>query len=365
MIDSIILAVGVLYLLKILFFRAGWRRGARPGSSDLRPLVSVIGAARTEEQNIDRCLASLAELRYPEEYLEILVIDDGSTDATPERIAAWAAHSPRIRPLKTGGVVGDLRGKANAVAQAIGQSRGEIILTTDADCAVPPGWIEEIVRQYTPETGCVCGITLLEHEGLFTGMQSLDWAYLLTIASAGVGWNFPLSAVGNNMSFRREAYDAVGGYEGIGFSVTEDFALFKAIGYRTQWKVRYPVRKESLVWSKPCPTWRDLYLQKKRWGKGGVAIHPLGYLIMSVGFLMSVGVLAAPFLAADLRLWPLLIGMKCAGDWFLLAGPLGRLEQKKLFRYFLPFEIYYIFYVTLLPFIVAFTGQVAWKGRKF
>jgi hypothetical protein len=88
-------------------------------------------------------------------------------------------------------------------------------------------------------------------------------------------------------------------------------------------------------------------------------------MIMSVGFIMSVGLFAAPFLFSHWWYWFLLAGMKCAGDLFFVAEPLRRLGQRRLLRYFIPFEIYYIFYVSLLPFIVAFTGRVAWKGRKY
>jgi len=353
-----------VYLLKIIFFRVGMSRARRGGASEDLPPVSVIIAARNESRNIDSCLASLARLEYPGEKLEIIAIDDNSTDDTWQRMQTWRDRMPALCTLRTEGVVHGMKGKANAVAQAIEQSRGEIIMTTDADCEAPPGWVAETVRQYAADTGCVCGFTLLKTDGQFAGMQSVDWAYMLSIASAGVGWSLPLSAVGNNMSFRRQAYDDVGGYAGVGFSVTEDFALFKAIGYRTRWKIRYPLRKETLVWSAPCADLRELYLQKKRWGKGGLKIHPLGFAIMSVGFLMSVAVLALPWTGFPLGAYLAGIAGKCAGDAFLLYGTLKVLRQRRLFRYFPLFELYYVLYVSLLPFVVLLTGRVNWKGRK-
>lgn len=352
------------YLVKILLFYTGARRATRYAHSDARPTVSVIVAARNEEHNITACLESLSALRYGEGRMEILVVDDQSTDGTGAIIDAFAARIPHLRKVETVGSVHGLRGKANAITQAIEQSSGEIILTTDADCRVPPQWVEDVVAQYDGETGCVCGMTLIENDSVFTGVQAVDWAYLLTIASAGVGWGYALSAVGNNMSFRRAAYEDVGGYEGVGFSVTEDFILFKAIAYETDWKVRYPVSPTTLVWSKACADTRELYRQKKRWGKGGLDIHPVGFGIMSIGFLMNASILLLPFFGLPAYAWLIGVAGKCAGDAFLLSFPFTRLRQRRLYRYFPVFELYYLLYVTVLPFIVLFGGKVIWKDRR-
>lgn len=353
----------VLYLLKITLFATGARRATTPAAHASRPSVSVILAARNEEAVIEQCLASLSALRYPGS-MEILVVDDQSTDATQDIMLRCAERTPHMRVLRTEGSPHGLKGKANAIAQAIAQSNGEIILTTDADCVVPPDWVERTVEQYDEHTGSVCGFTLIKNNGAFSGMQAVDWAYLLTIASAGVGWGYTLSAVGNNMSYRRAAYDDVGGYEGVGFSVTEDFFLLKAIAYRTSWKVRYPVEPATLVWSEPCANFKELYRQKKRWGRGGLDIHPVGFGIMSIGFLMNAAILVLPFLG--LPLWALGLGLagKALGDATLLWYPLRRLGQTHLYRYFPLFELYYLIYVTALPFVVLLGGKVVWKDRK-
>ncbi len=364
MISIIVPILLALYLVKILFFWSGARRASRNREEAWVPFVSVIVAARNEEHNLPACLGGLARLEYPADRMEILVIDDQSTDGTSAILHDALGRIPALRALATAGNIQDLHGKANAVAQAIEQARGEIILTTDADCVVPPGWIRDTVSQYTPDTGCVCGVTLIRDSDTFTGMQALDWAYLLTIASAGVGWGLPLSAVGNNMSFRRQAYNDVGGYRNVGFSVTEDFILFKAIAYESRWKLRYALDPRTLVWSEPCRSLSEVFRQKKRWGRGGLRIHPIGFLIMSVGFLMNLSILVSPFLGLGIGTWLAAVIGKCAGDAFLLSLPLRRLGVGRLFRHFVAFELYYLIYVTILPFAVLLTGRVVWKGRK-
>ncbi|MBR9975121.1 MAG: glycosyltransferase, partial [Bacteroidetes bacterium] len=349
-----------LYLLKILIFISGARRADRPPVSAaagvaaipaILPPVSVLVAARNEEQNISRCLEALSALQYDGE-IEIIVVDDHSTDDTQRIMHDWAGRDSRIRVMQPGEQIAGLRGKANAIAQAIEQCKGEIILTTDADCAVPRAWVKETVAQYDGDTGCVCGYTLICTDSVFAGMQSLDWAYLMTIASAGVGWGYALSAVGNNMSFRRTAYHDVGGYQGIGFSVTEDFALFKAIAYTTKWKVRYPANPRALVWSEPCADFTELFRQKRRWGKGGLDIPKLGFGIMSIGFLMNAAILLLPIVGIPVWSWLAVVAGKSVGDAALLYHPLKKFGLLRLFRYFPVFALYYIVYVTVLPFVV-------------
>ncbi|MBE0644205.1 MAG: glycosyltransferase [Bacteroidetes bacterium] len=363
MLTAILFILLALYLLKILLFYTGARRADTPPGGTRLPSVSVLVAARNEEENLDACLGSLAALHYRGD-LEIILIDDNSVDRTSEIIHSWTNRIPALRPMHSEGQVQGMRGKANAIAQAIEKSHGEIILTTDADCIVPPDWVEETVGQYDEQTGCVCGYTLIKNTSVFSGMQALDWTYLLTIASAGVGWGKALSAVGNNMSFRRKAYEDVGGYQGVGFSVTEDFALFKAIAYKTDWIVRYPVNPAAVVWSEPCVSFRELFRQKRRWGRGGLDIHPIGFAIMSIGFLMNAAILLLPWFG--LPFWAWLIGLvgKSLGDAFLLSYALKKFRLQHLYRHFVIFELYYLIYVTMLPFAVLLGGRVVWKGRK-
>ena len=69
---------------------------------------------------------------------------------------------------------GNMRGKANALAQGIRQSSGEILMFTDADCIVPPRWVRKTVQYFTDEVGIVGGFTLLKANRTFEGIQSLD-----------------------------------------------------------------------------------------------------------------------------------------------------------------------------------------------
>lgn len=362
--ESLLIITTVLYLSQIGFFLVGLARTRQRGVSREQPFVSVIIAARNEEAVIGECVASVLKQTYPPDRYEVIVVDDESEDGTRAAIERASGPAGIVRVISSQ-PSSALRGKTNALATGIRVSRGEVILITDADCTVPPGWIEETVKEYEPGVGIVGGMTLQRADNRFGGMQSLDWAYLLGIASAAVGLRNPLSTIGNNLSFLRKAYDQVGGYEGIPFSVTEDYSLFQAIIRTGSWKVRYPLDAGLLVTSRPCRTWRDLLRQKHRWGKGGLDMKPSGYLIMAIGFLQHLMILGGPVLygaiTAALTAWL----VKAIGDYVFLHTVLRRLDKADHLGFFLPFQAYYLLYVLVLPFVVFLRPTVVWKGRSY
>ena len=163
--------VGVLQMVQViclvaacLFLAALWiglsRRPNR--SSERRPTVSVLVAARDEEKDLPRLLSSLAAQDYPPELCEFVIIDDGSTDRTGEMIAKWAAKDERFKSVRLEEPDQRRMGpKKRALTAGLASSRGEIILTTDADCTAPPGWISEMAQCFDPGTSAVCAAVRL------------------------------------------------------------------------------------------------------------------------------------------------------------------------------------------------------------
>jgi len=230
--------------------------------------VSIIVAARNEADHIKDCLSSLAQLDYPQNLLEIVVVNDRSQDGTHKIITQFIKDHPTSKYSQVETINPGLSGKANAISHGINLSKGEIILITDADCIVPENWVKKMVSYFAKPVGLVAGFTLLDYSTrIFDKLQNLDWAYMLSVAAGAIGMNIPLTCIGNNFAFRRHVYEEIGGYEGVGFSVTEDFALLKAIATRTDWKIIFPVDAECLVISKPVRTLGQFFSQRKRWSR--------------------------------------------------------------------------------------------------
>jgi cellulose synthase/poly-beta-1,6-N-acetylglucosamine synthase-like glycosyltransferase len=328
------------------------------------PSVSIIVAARNEEKNILACLESLDKLVYPKDKIEILIVDDASTDNTSNLVSSFIEGKNKFRLLSLEEEIsGKLKGKVRAMGEGINLAKGELILSTDADCVVNPLWAKTIASFYLEDVGVVNGFTSQKVESAFSGMQAIDFIYLLFIASGTINLGRPVSCIGNNMSFRKKAYEETGGFENLPFSVTEDFLLLNSIQKLKKYKAIYPLDKNSLVITKPASSFRELFNQKKRWAVGGIDTPPIGTGLMLLSFLTNLIVLLTIFFFSSTALY--LVIFKIAIDLFVLLPIHQKLGLQKNLKYFLVFEIYYVLYVLILPVTILFNKKVKWKDRVY
>jgi 1,2-diacylglycerol 3-beta-glucosyltransferase len=328
------------------------------------PSVSIIVAARNEEENILECIESLNKLEFPEGKIEIILADDSSTDRTGEIIDKYILDKPKFKKIVPTKSKGELKGKTLAIANAIEFTSNEIILTTDADCTVSSTWAKTIASYYVDESvALVNGMTSQLEVDNFSTMQSVDFIYLLAIASGTMNIGTPMSCIGNNMSYRKSVYEGIGGYENLGFSVTEDFRLLMAINDLKKYKIIYPIDKDSLVTSKACNTVKELYHQKKRWAVGGLDSGISSIVVIVSGFLTQLILLLSPFFFSK-AIIPL-IAFKFLIDYFFIAPVYTKLKLKLKLKHYFLFELYFMVYVVTMPFVLLFTRKVIWKDREY
>lgn len=363
MVTVLLLSVVVLYCLELALFRRGLGISSLlPRSPLAEPTVSIIIAARNEADRILDCLKSLRSVDYPREKLEIVVVDDSSTDDTAGIVGRFIDGSDDIRLLKSPPESGNLRGKTNAIAEGIRRTTGEILMFTDADCAVHPGWVRGTVRYFDDETGIVGGFTVLGNGRMFHAVQALDWLYLFSIASATASLGFPLTAIGNNLSVRRKAYEETGGYEVIPFSVTEDYSLVQTILQKTRYRIRFPLAPDTVVTSRACDTIKQLLRQKQRWGVGALDMVPEGMAVITLGWFARLAVVIGAFLLPP-TLALTAAAVLVLSDYAFLSRVFGRLSLRRVRRFFLPFEIYLTLYGLIIPVIAFGSRNVVWKER--
>ena len=362
---SILLSIPfVFYVAFSLLLCYGLNR-KHPKIQSLYLPVTIIVSARNEAENILDCLRSLEALDYPKNLLEIIVVNDRSEDETEEIITKFIDRKSCFKYFKIKEVISELSGKASAIAQAIGQSQGEIIFITDADCVVPQSWIKKTSQYFTDAVGMVAGFTLLTFShGFFNKIQNLDWAYLLSVAAGAARLEIPLTCMGNNFAFRRLAYKEVGGYQGVGFSVTEDFALLKAISQHTNWKIRFSIDPECLVRTKPIKNWRDFWGQRKRWAVGGQSVHGFGKTLIGISVLTNFSLIGSIILVHNYIFILTSFLILLISDLILLSASMKQLHAKLHLKYLPFYRISFIFYSTVLLFDL-FNRKVTWKDIQY
>ncbi|MBS1903196.1 MAG: glycosyltransferase [Bacteroidetes bacterium] len=360
----IFLLLAILYLVVLATFVVGLRRGldrSRGVHENVeKPLVTVLVCARNEEQNIDRCIASLEQLHYPAERLQILVVDDHSTDATARHLSEWCRRLPHLQVLSlTSPHEG---GKVNALTVGMDAAIGEFVCITDADCQVPPSWIEEYLKWYDAATGLVSSVTITNSSHPTAVCQSIEMMQLLGMSMAGINMGVAVSIIGNNLSIRRAAYEDIGGYRAIPFSVTEDVALFQAM-WQSRWDVRFKASDRLLVTTNPPGSLSAWWRQKQRWVIGAKSLGFIGWFILILGY---VGMIAA-FGALWTQTLPMIvavIGIKIIGD-LMIIGPMAMsLKRIRLILYVPIYQFYLLFFLVCVPLQYA-QRTVVWKDRDY
>ncbi len=364
MFDIILTCSAFIYSGLMVYLKVGLIRAYRTKrNNSFEPKVSVIVAARNEEAHIGACIKSLIRLDYPREKLEAIIVNDSSTDRTSEIAEDLAHNHSWMKVISSRAGEGNLLGKSNAVSAGIDVSHGEILMFTDADCIAPPEWVRETVKCFDEQAGIVGGFTLLESTRTFEGMQALDWVFLFGVSSATAGWGIPLTVIGNNLAIRRSAYDSTGGFRNIPFSVTEDYALVQAILRNSEFEVRFPLNPATVVRSRPCATWKQLFRQKQRWGVGGLDMVLRGKLIMTIGWAFRAVLLTSLFYSPPLMALAG-IAVLCIADLQFLWKPLERFHHLGSLKYFPAFELYFTLYGLIIPVVSLLSRNVVWKERR-
>ncbi|MFQ5603668.1 MAG: glycosyltransferase [bacterium] len=357
----------LIYLSQTVLIYLGTHRLGYARSNKL-PSISILVALRNEERTLASCVNSLLNLEYPPHLLEIVLINDRSRDRTPALIEQYKQKSNLIKTVHIDHSIKGLSGKANAIAQAINLCRGEIILVTDGDCQVPKTWAKAHAACYRKNVGLVGGFTLLDKKHtpatIFSKIQSLDWAYLLSIGTGAMGFGWPLSVLGNNFSFRRAAYEEVGGYRKMGFTIIEDFALMKTLLHKTNWKVLYPIEPEMLVYSQAMPDFKAFYQQRKRWSAGGKEVGLYGKFLMALALTVHTLVPISWFLINPVFCIAGL-AVLIAADYCLLLRTTGLVHRRDLLRFFAVWEIFYFLYTILFTPVLLFPTSVKWKDTTY
>lgn len=365
----VLIITGVLYcvIASLIALRLHRLNGRKYPQQQWQPLVSVIVAVRNEVPVLTHCLQSLADLDYPADKLQILIVNDDSRDASGAHIDAFCRAHPQMQAIHLTRDEKKLPGKAGAVLRAMDQATGEVIFLTDADCRVPPAWIHSLLGAFSPHTGLAGGFTVLRAletpNRTFDDIQTLDWLFLLGIAAVAMDMNKPLSWMGNNMAFRRSAYEAVGGYPALGHSLIEDFTLLDAISRRSNYSVAVQPDQAAVVVSTPVPSLSLLYQQRRRWAMGIQPVRPLGKLLMLSSTIMHGLLLAGLFLA------PWVSGLfamgKIASDYQIIRILAGHTNTRISPGAFIAFEWFYGLYSLIIPFSLLFDRRIKWKDQDF
>ena len=255
--------LGVARLLLLgglaLINRARDRRSVAPVLGDDPPLVSVLIPAYNEEKVIASSIRQILRSRHPN--IEIIVVDDGSTDGTSAVVSTQFADEPRVRLITTPN-----GGKAHAVNIALRESNGAVIVALDADTQFEPDTIPHLVRWFAdPTVGAVAGNAKVGNRvNLITLWQALEYITAQNLERRALAALGAITVVpGAVGAWRRVALEQLGGFPADTLAEDQDLTIaVQKAGYRTLFD------SQAIAWTEAPDTVRGLARQRFRWAYG-------------------------------------------------------------------------------------------------
>lgn len=226
---------------------------------ELNPLVSVIVPGYNEENVLENCVLSILKSTY--QRIEIILVDDGSTDRTPEIMAGLAQRYPNVRWFRQRN-----QGKGAALNYGIAESPGDVLMFVDSDGLFSPDTVHHMLRGFNSRSvGAVCGddrpvnldrvltklLALISHVGTGMVRRALTMLHCMPIVSGNVG------------AFRREVLEKTGYFDTA--TVGEDLELTWRV-HKHGFKVNFV--PDALVYAESPSTIRGLWKQRVRWARG-------------------------------------------------------------------------------------------------
>ena len=388
----ILVVIFGLYTLLILYYWKSWLSipnypqgtACKPQTTDHKPQtrISVIIPARNEEEFIARCLDSVCHQSYPKHLFEVLVVDDHSTDKTAAIINSYADKNVRLIALKDFIPAGEINSyKKKAIEIAIGQSTGELIVTTDADCFAKQNWLQTIAafyEEHQPEfiaapVSIDCSNKFIEF------FQGLDFMVLQGITGASVYKNIHSMCNGANLAYTRKAYEEVGGFAGIdNIASGDDMLLMHKIYKHHPDKVMFLKSKDVIVHTAPVNSIKEFFNQRIRWAsKADKYDDKRIFAVLMLVYLVNVLLLVLPIIAlfnnvqysmfntqySIISVWLLLLLLKTITELIFLypvANFFGKQSMLLMFPLMQPFHIIY----TVIAGWLGKFGSYSWKERK-
>lgn len=267
------------------------------------PAISIVVTARNEGKTIADCLHSLANQREIGE-MELILVDDRSTDDTSAAAAALGLENLRILRLDHFDHP-TLTARQVALDVAFKSACGEFIFLTDADAVAPPDWVRRQLEVFERKSvdavaGRVDFLPRADGSNLWIArLQTVDGAFYTGVCAVLNACGLNSGFVFGNCAFRRECYGRTGGFEAIGFALTEDLAFARALR-RAGFRLGFSAQPAIAV--RACGSWTELIRRAQRVGSGGcsalsllLGIWMLAWIGLGVGALVAPAWLVVPF----------------------------------------------------------------------
>ena len=366
---AINIAFAVLYSAFTLWLYKGWYR--LPRISCKKPpdytttFFSILVPFRNEGKQLPGFLAGIKKLRYPIKQFELIFIDDESNDFSVDIIKKnLSGSSITYQILQSEG------GKKQALSLGLERAKADFVITLDADIQIKTGLLECYHQSFSNSSfKLIAGPVHFRSKSIMEKMFSLEFLSLIVSGAAGIYNQKPIMLNAANLGFEKAV--ALEFQEKVYQSDTasgDDVFLLEAILEKYGPKaIGFMKTSEAIVFTNP-PANLDLFInQRVRWASKStkyknhfaqaVAVFILAFNIL---ILTNLGML---IFKGDYSGVALLFGLKLVLDFKLLLSGSRFMQDKKLMWYYIPVQLLYPFYITIIG-LMSMIRPYRWKGRR-
>ncbi|HTH82598.1 MAG TPA: glycosyltransferase [Mucilaginibacter sp.] len=261
------------YLLLVAYLIKGWLniKHTNYTISDFTTKVTILIAARNEEERISYTIDDILAQDYPRHLTEIIIVDDHSTDGTADIIRAYADRGVKLLQLNEAEPLNSYKKKA--IAKAISLSTGDLMVATDADCRMGIQWLSSIVGYYEAEHPVMISspVTFFEEKNWFEHMQTLEFSFLIGIGASFIGNNRASTCNGANLAYRKDVFNEVGGFAGIDdLASGDDELLLQKVARHYPGRIGFLKLNEAVVFTHAKHTLKEFLQQRRRWASKSI-----------------------------------------------------------------------------------------------
>jgi len=368
----------IIFFLAVFYFRflvqilMGLKKVKNQAAhNDKKYFVSIIVPFRNETDVIAECLRSLEAQSYANYLYEIIFVDDFSLDDSVQKLTS----QKKLFSTRVVSVPDDyhkLSPKKRGIKFGLEQSKGEIIVTTDADCIHKKAWLETLVAGFDENTGFISGpVKFADSNKLFGKIQQLEFGGLVLVGAGLIGSKKPAICNAANIAFRKEAFDFVNGYEDNQHLASgDDEFLMQKIANSKKYNVRFLFSGQAVVETQSSKTITGFIQQRKRWASKGLyytdKVLILKFVLIYLFFLslLMQAMLGVVFNLIFLYSFMLILIIKGIMEYFVIKNGIPLLSNKIDKIVFAVSEILHIPYIVFAGIAGTF-GNFEWKGRTF